>query len=181
MCSPASFVLTKDKVFWSRNSDSHERIIDENNLHVDGVRGPNIVRVEITPLHGDMRKPLSRWKYYCDQDVLPAWYDAKTDEKRARAALKAWAKANLVRAGHRSIAEGHLYATGSASVYATGSSTVHARGSSTVVASGSSTVYAGGSSKVIKWSQTARVILKRKAVLIDRRGPGKPVVSIATH
>jgi hypothetical protein len=29
MCQPASFVLTKDGVFWSMKSDSHEDIIQE--------------------------------------------------------------------------------------------------------------------------------------------------------
>ena len=49
MCTPASFVLTKDRVFWSKKSDSHEDIIEEYKLNPDGIRGPNIVRVKISP------------------------------------------------------------------------------------------------------------------------------------
>ena len=49
MCQPASFVLTKDAVFWSRFTDSHEEIIKESGLHADGAKGPNILRVEVVP------------------------------------------------------------------------------------------------------------------------------------
>ena len=41
MCEPASFVVTKDKVFWSLKSDGHEDIIREHALCADGVGGPN--------------------------------------------------------------------------------------------------------------------------------------------
>ena len=43
MCKFASFVLTKDREFWSDKSDSHEDIISKHNLHADGARGPNIL------------------------------------------------------------------------------------------------------------------------------------------
>ena len=49
MCKFASFVLTKDREFWSDKSDSYEDIISKHNLHADGARGPNILRVEISP------------------------------------------------------------------------------------------------------------------------------------
>ena len=42
MCDFASFVLTKDKVFWS-DSNSHTDIIEEFGLHEDGANGPNIL------------------------------------------------------------------------------------------------------------------------------------------
>jgi hypothetical protein len=93
MCKFASFVLTKDGVFWSDKSDSHEEIIKEHNLHADGIRGPNILRVEIVP--GAKIKKFTTykdWEYRIDQDRMPAWFDAPTDEKRARIALKDRAK-----------------------------------------------------------------------------------------
>ena len=90
MCNFASFVLTKDAAFWSDKSDSHEAIIAEHNLHADGVRGPNILRVEIVPA-GVMLKRFSDykdWEYKVDQDRMPEWFDAARDEKRARKALQ---------------------------------------------------------------------------------------------
>ena len=85
MCEFASFVLTKDHEFWLEGNDSHEAIIEHNHIHQDGVRGPNIVRVEITPC--DIPEDLSSWKYHVDQDIFPDWYDAPECEQRSRDAL----------------------------------------------------------------------------------------------
>jgi hypothetical protein len=85
MCQFASFVLTKDRVFWSDETDSHESIIEQNKLHADGATGPNILRVEITPPRDGDWGDLSRWNYKVDQDTLPEW--AAGAEDRARIAL----------------------------------------------------------------------------------------------
>ena len=95
MCKPASFVVTKECVFWSKLSDGHEDIIREFNLHDDGVGGPNIVRIEIAPPNGNLSLPLKQWIYKVDQDTLPKWYDAKTCERECRAELKKWVKQKL--------------------------------------------------------------------------------------
>ena len=88
MCKFASFVLTKDREFWSDTSDSHEQIIAENNLHADGARGPNVLRVELSPTDKIKVWPsLKAWAYKVDQDRMPEWFDAATAEKRARTAL----------------------------------------------------------------------------------------------
>ena len=73
MCRFASFVLTKDRVFYSHETDSHEEIIEQKNLHADGATGPNILRVEITPPRDGDWGDLSRWNYRVDQDTLPEW------------------------------------------------------------------------------------------------------------
>jgi hypothetical protein len=86
MCKFASFVLTKDQVFWSDNSDSHETIISEHNLHEAGDAGRvNILRVEISPR--DSFANLFSWTYKVDQDLLPPWSDPVADEARTRTAL----------------------------------------------------------------------------------------------
>ena len=88
MCKFASFVLTKDREFWSETGDSHTEIIKEHDLHEMGANGPNIVRVEISPTNKIKIWPsLKAWSYKVDQDLLPAWHDPKTTEKRTRAAL----------------------------------------------------------------------------------------------
>ena len=50
MCNPAGIILTKDCAFWSKRSDSHEAIIEENGLHADGARGPNTLRYKLNHL-----------------------------------------------------------------------------------------------------------------------------------
>ena len=89
MCKAASFVLTKDCVFWSKKTDSHEEIIREHGLNADGANGPNILRAEINPV-GFFGPPFDGWKFHYDQDIIPKWADAGADEKRARAALADW-------------------------------------------------------------------------------------------
>jgi hypothetical protein len=88
MCKFASFVLTKDREFWSETGDSHSDIINQNNLHEWGSLGPNVVKVEITPTDKIKKWPsLKAWKFVVDQDELPKWFDAEEIEKRTRAAL----------------------------------------------------------------------------------------------
>ena len=88
MCKFASFVLTKDRVFWSESSDSHSEIIRENNLTEWGARGPNIVKVEITPTAKIKVWPsLRAWYFNIDQDTLPEWADRADLEKRTRDVL----------------------------------------------------------------------------------------------
>ena len=93
MCNFASFVLTKDREFYSETGDSHSEIISQNNLHECGPHGPNIVKVEISPTDKIKKWPsLRAWKFTIDQDVLPVWADAETCEKRTRVALRWRAK-----------------------------------------------------------------------------------------
>jgi hypothetical protein len=93
MCKFASFVLTRDKELWLPDSNSHEEIIARNSLHADGTHGPNIVRVEIIPGPNIIRfDDYPNWVFRFDQDVFPAWHDAKESEARARAALLRRAK-----------------------------------------------------------------------------------------
>ena len=93
MCKFASFVLTKDQELWLLESDSHSDIIAHYNIHEDGPRGPNVLKVEIVP-GPDILKwtDYEHWKYRVDQDIMPTWFDAKNDEKRARSALRKRAK-----------------------------------------------------------------------------------------
>jgi hypothetical protein len=99
MCKEASFVLTKDRAFFSKTSDSHDQIIIEHDLHADGVGGPNVARVEIVPPGGDYRLPLDQWVYSLDQDIVPEWYDAEECEARVRQVLPEWVAAKTVPPG----------------------------------------------------------------------------------
>jgi hypothetical protein len=106
----ASFVLTKDKVFWSKKSDSHEDIIREFDLHPDGAHGPNILRVEIAPPDNNYALPVDQWVYRTDQDTLPKWANAKDDEARSRIALVDWHKHGVILAGQiiEKLADGEI-------------------------------------------------------------------------
>ena len=103
MCKFASIVLTRDSEHWIAGVDSHEQIIDQRGLHADGARGPNILRIEITPPEDRPTAPISEWDYRVDQDIRPRWHDAERDEVRARAALARRAETErwlVTEAGH---------------------------------------------------------------------------------
>jgi hypothetical protein len=189
MCAPASFVLTKDRAFWSVKTDSHEDIIEEFGLCADGVQGPNIVRVEIHPPDDDFLKPLDTWRFQVDQDLLPDWWDAQEGEARARLALKDWAAARVFTEGEHTVTEGTYWAYGSATVRAQGLATVHAYGSATVIAYGSATVRAYNSVTVKEctdyaivrhWADTEPCVpTGPNALVVDYRNGTMRVISNA--
>ena len=151
MCKPASFVLTKDRVYWSMVTDSHEEIITEYGLHADGVRGPNVLRVEISPADGDMSSDPTEWVYRVDQDITPEWHDADADRQRAQSALSDWVAQRVFRDGSHLVNRGWYWAMGSAHVEARDSAHVVARDSAHVVARDSAHVEAWDSAHVEAW------------------------------
>jgi hypothetical protein len=148
MCEPASFVLTKDRVFWSAYTDSHEEIIAEHSLAQDGVRGPNVVRVELTPEDGNLSSDPAEWRFRVDQDRLPDWFSRETHEPIVRAEAKAWQASKVFTSGVHEVRKGQAYSYGSSQVTAYDSSQVTAYDSSQVTAYDSSQVTACGSSQV---------------------------------
>ena len=99
MCKPASFVATKDRVYWSEKTVSHHEIISEHNLCESGIRGVNVVPLEVTPKGGNLSLPLKDWSFAIDyvgwERELPEWWDHEKYEQMARAELKEWAKVKL--------------------------------------------------------------------------------------
>ncbi len=148
MCAFASFVVTRDRVFWSRHTDGHTDIQQEHKLCEAGVRGANVVNIEIAPPAAGIGAPLEEWQFRVDQDMLPDWWNAADGEKRARVALAELSQALIVRGGVHEVKEGRLFAYGNSTVTACGSSTVRACDNSTVTAYDNSTVTACGSSTV---------------------------------
>ena len=99
MCKPASMIETADKMYWSEKTDSHSEIITEFGLCESGVRGVNVVPIEVCPPKGNLSLPLSKWVYSVDyaemSRELPEWYDEERSKDRAKAALKEWAQFRL--------------------------------------------------------------------------------------
>jgi hypothetical protein len=89
MCKLASFVVTRERVLWHPESDSHEKIIEKFKLDD---RNPDFVRVELTPIGADYLKPVKEWEYRVDQRDTPLWYNAKNAEESVRHELTKWRK-----------------------------------------------------------------------------------------
>lgn len=178
MCNPASFIVTRDNVFWSRNTDSHEDIIKEFNLVQDGVRGPNIVRVEISPpcyavpnplpglCYGRLSLPIETWRYLVDQDLLPAWYDAADCERRTRAALQEWATARILRKGtHEIDGNRQVWAFETAQVTLRGHSIANIADDVCALAHDYAIVAAGGSARVHLYDNAAATAVQHSTIV----------------
>lgn len=86
MCNLASFIVTRSKVLWSRNSDSHSEILRENGI--SDRREADFAKVEIVPLEADYSAPFEKWIFSFDGDV-PEWCLREFAERECRAALPA--------------------------------------------------------------------------------------------
>ena len=172
MCQPASFVITKDRVFWSLRTDSHSAIITEYELHEHGSHGPKIVKVEITPPDGDYTRPLTEWVYKVDQDILPDWHDNADTESRSRDALDEWAAKRLLLSGHHVVEAGNhvfIYGSASAELYDSASATLFGSASAELFGSASAELY---DHSTAHWYSSAErpVPSGPYAVVIDRTG-----------
>jgi len=140
MCKPASMIVTKKKVYWSENTDSHHEIITEFGIKEKDARGNiNIVPVEICPIDGNLNTPISKWVFSVDyvgySRDLPDWWDNEKYEKEVRAAVKHWKKQKVI-TKPCILRQGQFYvvASDSATVRAYGCATVRAYDSATVIA-----------------------------------------------
>ena len=163
MCNPASFVVTKDRVFWSKRSDSHEYIIKEFDLCADGIDGPKIVRVEITPPNNNFRAPLEDWQLNIDEvviscDLLPSWFNMDDVSRRTRSALKNWISKRIIDS-NKIIHDEQAYVFGNSCVYAYETSFIISNDESNIEAYGRTLVHCKNQSKVRAY-QRAEIICK---------------------
>jgi hypothetical protein len=157
--------VTKDRVYWSKRSDSHEEIIREFKLEAldrDAIRGSNLVRIEIVPPNGnDFETPLDKWVFHTDQNVTPDWYVAESAEKECRAVLQEWAKAKVFITGRHEIEAG-------CSVYLCGNSTATLWDNSTATLRDNSTATLRDNSTATLWgNSTATLCDNSTATLCD--------------
>ena len=81
MCQFFSAVITKDKILYDLNSDSHEIIIENNNLD-DTTLKPDFIRVEYIPTdYNIFNHDVNNWKLKIDQDLIPDWFNKEKTEK----------------------------------------------------------------------------------------------------
>jgi len=98
MCKMASFVVTRTNVLFLKDFDSHEKILQENNI-LDNTSSPDFVRVEVCPKEGKYDSNFKSWVFNVDQDLLPEWFSEKEAEIAVREALPLWAKYHIIKEG----------------------------------------------------------------------------------
>ena len=144
MCEMASFVITSEKIFWSKKTDSHEEIIREFGIQQDGIRGPNIMRVEVVPPRYNYLLPINKWVYKTDQDIIPEWYEEEKYKPMVMEYLRDWVAQKIITAdcektnGNYIVVSGRVILRGSSSAVLWGSSSAELRDSSSAELWGSS-------------------------------------------
>jgi len=166
MCRMASFVLTKDKVYWSKKSDSHEDIISE--YHLNDGENISILRAEIVPPNDNYRLPLEKWEYNIDQDIIPDWYVAPHEEERTRRTLADWVAYKIIIVGHREMTDGNyiLYSSASAELYDSASAKLYGSASAELYGSASAELHGSASAK-LHGSASAELYGSASAELYD--------------
>jgi len=102
MCRPISMVMTKKSLFWLKNSDSHEDIIEHFGLqHLD--RKKELVRLEALAPWDENGYPrylasFKDWQvvYDCDGE-LPEWFSIEGMRQRVKVHLPEILKARVLR------------------------------------------------------------------------------------
>lgn len=147
-------LVMRDRVYVP-DHDSHDRMLREL-----GVEEDEVVLVNLAPFAGVMDSDPKDWRYRCDQEILPDWYDAEDAEARVRAAVSDWCKVHVLREGEHEVHGGSWIVGGTAKVRAYDACNITAFGRCTVLALGgdsvltSSTVAAYDYSKIKAWGKT---------------------------
>ena len=149
MCQLKSCLVLKDRVFCpdynSHQSMLEELDIEDNYLHAD----KTFVRVEFTPPNNkSLIEPLDRWTLKVDQDIVPEWWDEKTDRQRVEEAVEEWRRKHVFTEGKHIVRTGTVYAYGDAEVQVYNDATVVAYDRATVKAYSNAKVYAFGKTTV---------------------------------
>ena len=95
MCKLKSCIVLKDRIFCP-DYDSHDKMLSELKIK-DTRKNAEIlfVRVELSPMDGDVFSPVNTWRMKVDQDILPDWWVAEAEEPRVREAVAEWAKDHI--------------------------------------------------------------------------------------
>ena len=82
MCNFLSAITLKDGSIRIGPTDSHSAIIDFHKIQETGIRGIQLVKLELVPKN--IKDPISKWKFIVDQDLIPEWFDKEKVETRFR-------------------------------------------------------------------------------------------------
>ena len=144
MCKLKSCIVLKDRVYCP-DHDSHDRMLDELGIK-DTQRNAEtrFVRVELSPVDGDIFSPVDEWELDVDQDFIPDWFAKELDKPRVVDAVKKWA-------------ESHIF-VGKNNFKLTAGGTYYLKNCKEVTAWENSQVTAWGNSQVNAWGNSVGVI-----------------------
>lgn len=95
MCKLKSCIVLKDRIFCP-DYDSHDGMLSELKIKDTRQNAERLfVRVELSPVDGDIFSSVDTWKMKVDQDILPDWWVAEAEEPRVRESVAKWAKDHI--------------------------------------------------------------------------------------
>jgi hypothetical protein len=163
--------------------DHHSQMLEELGIK-DDTQFPNFVRVEITPVDGDIfNHNLDNWKLRVDQDFRPDWFDVDKAEKECKIKMQEWfekcfaidsqewkefrnTRIYVRNAKVEAWENSSVVAWGNSSVEAWENSSVVARGNSSVEARENSSVVARENSSVVAWGNSQILIPYSTTIII---------------
>jgi hypothetical protein len=174
MCKFFSAVVMKDRILYDLDIDSHEKILSKFGIK-DESHFPNFVRVETTPIDGNVfNHNLDNWAVRVDQDFKPEWFDVDHYTPQIKEALQEHFKQRFIideqtwqkREDQRLwVKNSNVEARGNSSVEARENSSVEAWGNSSVEAWGNSSVEARENSSVEAWENSSVVARGNSSVV----------------
>ena len=95
MCRLKSGIILKNRVFVPEY-DSHTKMLEELGIKDDYFNArKTFVRVELSPIDGDVFSDIGTWRLTVDQDITPEWYDEDIYKPQVVEAVKEWAKDHI--------------------------------------------------------------------------------------
>lgn len=95
MCQLKSGIILKNRVFVPEY-DSHTQMLEELGIKDDYFNASKtFVRVELSPIGGDVFSDIDTWELSVDQDITPEWYDEDRYKPQVVEAVKEWAKDHI--------------------------------------------------------------------------------------
>lgn len=167
MCMLKSGIILKNKIFVPEY-DSHTEMLEELGIKDDYLNASKtFVRVELSPIDGNVFSDIDTWKLSVDQDITPEWYDEYTYKPQVVEAVKEWAKDHIhidVDNLEISAGEGH-YIKGCKNVVICGNATVkYIYGNATVEKAKGTSIIVGSS---YGWNKKETLILAENATFKD--------------
>ena len=95
MCKLKSCIVLKDRIFMP-DYDGHSQMLEELGITDDYLgASKKFVRVEFSPVNGDVFSDIDGWELTVDQDVKPDWFSAEEYKPKIVEAVKEWARSHI--------------------------------------------------------------------------------------
>lgn len=95
MCKLKSGIVLKNRVFVPEY-DNHTKMLEELGIEDNYINASKtFVRVELSPIDGNVSSDIDTWVLKSDQDIIPEWYNEKEYKPLIVEAVKKWVNSHI--------------------------------------------------------------------------------------